>query len=209
MSCSQFPFSNPACTTIQLIEPDPTLPVGTIGPPGSDPSLIEFGDVVLSQGQGVLSVTFQTPKAGDYRFEYLYVDALGLTSPGVVDIVPVSQSIYGFTVDLSGVPLATGYILRWRVVVVTVVTTPGSLIDAPEAIRIQLAMTNTFTVAFVNPRSNTNYGFSELRIENLTDLPANQMPILAQVIAKTTLNFTVALSPTPNNTNYYLVARTP
>jgi hypothetical protein len=207
--CSSFPQGSPSCQTIQVIEPDPTLPTSTIPAPGFDPSLTEQGNVILSSGVGIVSVTFSTVKQGDYRFEYLYVDALGLATPEIIPVVPVSQSVYGFTVDLGAQPVIAGYILRWRVVVVTIVTVPGSLVDSPEAIRIQLPLSNTLTVPFANPRSNTQYGFSELRVENLTDLPSAQNPILAQVITKTLANFTVALSPTPNSTNYFLVARTP
>jgi hypothetical protein len=94
-------------------------------------------------------------------------------------------------------------------VVVTIITTPGSLIDSPENIRIQLTLTNTFTATFANPRSNTQYGFTELRVENLIDNPAVQHPTIVQVVAKTLTNFTVGLSPTPNSNNYFLVARTP
>ena len=209
--CTGFPSGTPQCATIQVIEPDSTLPTTTIPSAGFDPSMTEAGNVILYNNQQTqINVTFNTVKAGDYRFEYLYVDSLGLSSPGVIPIVPVSQSVYGFSVNLAGIPLADGYILRWRVVVVTIVQAPpGQQIDAPENIYINLTLTNTFTVPFVNPRSNTQYGFSELRVENLVDLPANQHPILAQVVTKTVTNFTVALSPTPDTANYYLKVRTP
>jgi hypothetical protein len=207
--CSQFPFGSPSCQTIQVIEPDSTRQVATVPAPGFDPSITEQGDVILSQGNGVVTVFFQTTKAGDYRFEYLYIDGLGIGAPEIIPLVPVNQTIYSFSVDLGGYPLQDGYILRWRVVVVSLIQTPGDMIDAPESIRLPLTTTPVFSATFVNPRSNILYGFSELRVENLIDLPGNQSPILAQVVAKTIVGFTVGLSPTPPNTNYYLVARTP
>ena len=207
--CSQFPFGSPGCQTIQVIEPDPTAVVGTIPAPGFDPSVTEQGDVVLDVDDGIVSVTFSTVKAGDYRFEYLYIDALGIGVPQIIPVVPVNQSLYGFSVDLGAIVLQEGYILRWRVVVVSLVQVSSNLIDFPEAQRIQLPLAPIANILFVNPRSNTLYGFTELRVENLTDVPAVQSPILVQVVLKTTLGFTVALNPTPPTGNYYLVLRTP
>jgi hypothetical protein len=167
--------------------------------------------VPLSLNQATVHVVFQVPKAGDYRFEYLYVDGLGLAHPGVINVVPTVQTVYGFTVALAGIPRVTGRFLRWRVVVTTVVQTPGSLTDAPENLRVQLPIdTNTLVVPFINPRSTTNYGFTELRVENLEDDMNLQRPILVQVVLKTLIDFTIAISPIPTWSNkYYLVARTP
>jgi hypothetical protein len=65
-------------------------------------------------------------------------------------------------------------------------------------------------VPFTNPRSGTNYGFSELRVENLLDPPASQAIIRVQVTAKTISDFTLSVNPTPaNGSHYFLAARTP
>jgi hypothetical protein len=208
MSCKDVLPST--CQTIQVLEPDPTLTAAVIPAPGYDPSMTESGDVPLSARQGLVTVHFTFPKAGDYRFEYLYVDGLGLPHPGVINVIPTNQNIYGFTVSLAGIPESTGRVLRWRVVVVTVRQTAGDFTDAPETIRHRLPDDSSITdITFVNPRSNTTYGFSEFRVENLDDDPATQSPILAQVVTKTPISFSVALSPTPPSLNYYLVARTP
>jgi hypothetical protein len=103
-----------------------------------------------------------------------------------------------------------GRILRWRVTVVAIVQTPGDFTDAPETIRVQLPQdVSLLDVTFVNARSNITYGFSEFRVENLVDDPSTQSPILAQVVTKTPINFSVALSPSPPTPNYYLQARVP
>lgn len=206
------------CQNIQILEPDATLPVATGAAP--DPAFQERGEVVLTQGQSEVSVTFQTPKAGDYRFEYLYVDAFGVTNPGTIKPVPITQTTAGFTVDLAGVPPVAGYILRWRVTVVLVGVTPQ--VDTPESFRVQIPTPfpeglpipvppqfYTLSVTFQNPRSSNTYGFSELRVENLVDDPGTQTPIAIQVCAKTTTNFTIVFNPTPPTANYFLVGRTP
>jgi len=210
------------CQSIQLIEPDFTLPTVLLPPPGNDPGLTERGDVILEANAGIVGVQFLFPKSGDYRFEYLYVDALGVGNPGVINIVPVATTQFGFTVDLSGVPIQDGYILRWHVVVISI--TPGSIIvDAPESFRVQIPPgppgtlpgpplppeVISFQIFFVNPRSNTDYGFSELRVENLVDAPNNQSIIGIQVVQKTTLSFKVLYRPVPPTGNYFLTGRTP
>lgn len=194
------------CKNIQLIEPDSDLL--TEQQSGSvDPSLSERGDFILTANKVEATITFLTPKlSANYRFEYLYVDDLGDNSPGVVSCVPTTQTVFGFTVKFAGAPIADGYILRWRVVVISVVT---SQIDVPEVIYAQLPMTNVFSYSLVNPRSTQDYGFSELRVENLIDLPGAQTPILAQIVHKEQTQFIVALSPTPNTNNYFLAARIP
>ena len=206
---------------IQLIEPDVTLPTVTLPPPGNDPGVVEAGNVILTADIGVVSVSFAAMKLGDYRFEYLYVDALGLTNPGIIDVVPVTQNLFGFTVNLAGVPIADGYILRWKVAVVSV--TGQVLVDAPESFRVQMPNLTpgtiptplppeiiTMDVTFQNPRSNTNYGFSELRVENLVDtLFADQSVIGIQVVQKSVTGFKIMFRPVPPTPNYYLVGRTP
>lgn len=209
MSCPTFTTLQD-CQNIQLIEPGTDELVANF--PGSqDPSLSERGEVVLTAGQTEVNVVFATTKASAiYRFEYLYVDALGIVLPGIISVVPTLMTAFGFTVELAGTPIGGGYILRWRVVVTALagpITPP--LVDTPESIYVPLPMSNVFTYVFVNPRSGQTYGFSELRVENLIDLPNVQTPILAQVVSKQQAQFSVALSPTPNNGNYYLVARTP
>jgi len=219
--CSQFPVSNANCQNIQLIEPDFTLPVVVIPPPGNDPGLTERGEVPLDASSGVVSVTFLAPKLGDYRFEYLYVDSLGVSSPGAINVVPVSQTPYGFTVDLSGIPLVAGTsVLRWHVVVISVSATPPA-VDAPESFRVQMPHATSLPapplpdasismlVVFTNARSTTDYGFSELRVANLVHVPSQQSIIGIQVYAKMTTGFRLLFRPVPPNANYYLVGRTP
>lgn len=217
-----FPTGSLACQTIQLIEPDTTLPTVTLPPPGNDPSLTERGDFILPENAGIITINFLFPKAGDYRFEYLYVDALGLTNPGVVNVVPVTQTSFGFVVDLSGVPVVAGYILRWHVTVISI-SQGGLVIDAPENIRLLIPWhapgdipipplpPNFFTVqyTFINPRSSAIYGFSEMRVENVVDLPADQSIISIQICEKQQNFFKVLFNPIPRTPNYYLVARTP
>jgi hypothetical protein len=195
------------CRTIQVLEPDPSLPVSSWR---VDPAIDESGTVDLLLGQVSVDVTFVVPKtSSNYRFEYLYVDAFGVPNPGGISPVVVSQTQIGFTVKLAAAPPVPGYVLRWRVFIVDT-TVIGGEVDTPESLRLQLpALVNFFTASFVNPRSDTNYGFSELRVENLIDPHNTQSPILAQVVQKTILGFSVGLSPSPRNSNYFLVARTP
>lgn len=203
------------CDTIQLIEPDSTLPVGIAGGT-ADPSLNERGEVVLATGQSEVAVVFQTPKSGLYRFEYLYVDAFGIVNPGTINPVPITQTAYGFTVDLAGAPPVEGYILRWRVVVVTI--GDAVAIDSPENLRVMLNWQvgtppipgqGVQDILFANPRSNITYGFTELRVENLTDDPRFQTPVAIQVVEKRIDGFKIAYNPVPQTANYFLVARTP
>src|SRR5215510_14428202 len=119
MSCQNFTSTNPNCRSVQLIEPDSTL-LSAISFGGADQSLDETGSTPIPFTLTArLFATFSTPKASsNYRFEYLYIDALGIALPGAVQPVVVSTTVTGFLVDFAGIPLSEGYILRWRVVVV-------------------------------------------------------------------------------------------
>ena len=206
------------CGTIQLIEPTNDLPVDVTGA-SNDPTLTERGEVPLGVGQTQVTVTFQTQKlTAGYRFEYLYVDFIGSVvdnpNPGTITAVPVQQSLTEFIAELAGTPPTTGYVLRWRVVVVEV--SAIAVIDAPESFRIQLPglgssgpVPTVMDVLFVNPRSNSIYGFSEFRIENLIDDPSLQSPIVIQVYAKQTTKFSVTWNPYAPTNNYFLVGKTP
>jgi len=208
--CQSFRQGSSNCNTIQLIEPEDTLLTSITSSGGRDKSLDESGSITIPfpSTSARLFVPFENPKvSSNYRFEYLYIDALGISNPGNVEPVVVDVNINGFVVDLTGVPLDDGYILRWRVVVQDV--TINLVVDAPESLKLQLSPARTFTATFVNPRSTALYGFTELRIENLIDPVEFQRAINVQVVAKTTSNFTVGLNPPPDTTNYYLIARTP
>lgn len=208
-NCRDFNSGGANCSTIQIIEPEDTLLTSITSSGGRDQSLDESGSMTLPVSPVArVFVEFETPKVSvNYRFEYLYIDALGIPNPGNVLPVVVDQNINGFLVDLAGVPIEEGYILRWRVVVQDI--TISLVVDAPESQRVQLNPARSFTVTFVNPRSTTNYGFTELRIENLLDPVDSQRVVNCQVSEKTTVGFTVGLNPPPENTNYYLVVRTP
>lgn len=200
------------CDNVSIIDDTPVV---------NDATLTEEGFVELTQGQATVEVVFNTVKASDqYRFEYLYVDVLGKTNPGTIYPVPITQTIYGFFIALGGAPIEGGYVLRWRVVVVSLLST--GVVDEPESFRVQLPhmipgtrpppipeTLTTITVPFVNPRSTTGYGFTEFRVENLVDAPTTQSPIVIQVCQKTLTSFKAVFSPTPPTANYYLVARTP
>lgn len=206
--CQNFRSGGSNCRSIQMIEPDDTLVTSTVSG-ARDQSLDESGSEIipLSSG-GRMRVNFVTHKISDnYQFEYLYVDALGIANPGDVMPVVVNKDTFGFLVDLAGIPLSEGYILRWRVVVQDI--TLSLVVDAPESLRLQLPQADTFTATFVNPRGSTSYGFSELRVENLIDSAATQRAIIVQVVAKTQATFTVGLNPPPDTDNYFLMARTP
>jgi hypothetical protein len=216
MSCEQ---TGIPCNSIQILEPDASLPVGVAGGT-SDPSLTERGSVVLAVNQSEVSVTFSAVKASEaYRFEYLYVDAFGVVNPGTINPVPIAQTKYGFTVDLAGVPPIEGYILQWRVVVIEIGLVGA--VDTPESFRVRMPFHfgaipvplppefRILEVLFTNPRSNTNYGFSELRVENLIDDPIDQVVVNIQVCAKAIGSFTITFNPLPPTENYYLVGRTP
>jgi len=199
------------CRTVQLIEPDDQKLVATSSG-SADASLDESGVTALAPGafDGEVTINFQTTKAGAYRFEYLYIDAFGFDNPGAIVVVPKTQTLYGFTVDLSGIPLDFGYNLNWRAVVVEIGSTVAPPVDEPFSAYLPLpALAAAFHVTFPTPRSNPNYGFSELRVENLIDLPGQQTPIAIQVCVKNEFGFTIAMNPHPPNSNYFLSARVP
>ena len=193
------------CSTVQIIEPNDDFLVDT-GGVGSD--MDERGELVLTAGQTSASVSFTVPKLNTgYHFEYLYVDAMGNPHPGAIQVVVTTQAIDAFAVAFAGSPLGTGYVLRWRVVVVS--TSNLAEIDAPEELYLQMPQANTMSVLFNNQRSNTGYGFTELRVENLTEFSGVQTPINVMVVAKTINGFTLAVSPTPPSDFYFLKVRTP
>jgi hypothetical protein len=206
MSCDQFTI--PECRTVQVLEPDDTLLVGTSS--GSvDQSLDERGDYAIPLNTLDFQILFTTLKASAvYKFEYLYIDYIGDILNQANTIVPtvVIQNQIGFAIKLSAVVPDVNYVLRWRVVVQEIDV--STHIDEPETIYFQLPRANTATVLLVNPRSSADWGFNEFRVENLTDPVASQTPILAQVVARTQFAFQIGLSPTPNTNNYYLAART-
>lgn len=203
-------FNDGQCRTITLIEPDNTLLTGSSSG-STDPTLDESGIMPLDVGQLTVNVSFGTPKASEqYRFEYLYVDIIDSAVPPGFTIVPTVQiqTRYGFVVGLSGSPPNAGYVLKWRVIVISLQSLSG--LDTPESIYSQLILgVGSHKVTFANPRSIDTYGFSELRVENLTDDLVDQTPIIAQVVEKTQTDFTVALSPSPPTNSYFLVARVP
>lgn len=203
------PTTGLECNIIQVLEPDGDVPVVNQG--GIDPALDERGEVVLSDNQSEVSVTFAKPKmSADYRFEYLYVDNLGVAQPGVISAVPVTQTTAGFVVELAGAAIGVGYILRWRVVVVAVSLITSE--DVPESFYVNLPQARTYLYYFQSPRSTTDYRFSELRVEykgNPNDDPLAVIPIFPIVFYKATTYFVVLLNNTPNNGLYYLVGKTP
>lgn len=201
-------FTIPECRTVQVLEPDDTLLVGTSS--GSvDQSLDERGDYSIPLNTLEFPVYFATLKASAvFKFEYLYVDYVGdvLNQANTILPVVVIQNQIGFGIRLSAVAPDANYVLRWRVVVQEIDV--STHIDEPETIYYQLPRANQATILLVNPRSSDEWGFSEFRVENLTDPVGSQTPILAQVVARTQFSFQIGLSPTPHTNNYYLAART-
>jgi len=207
MGCSNGFQGVTECETIQIIEP---LSDSLVDTAGTSNDMDERGELPLVAGQINAVVTFQTLKLNaNYHFEYLYVDSGGNPNPGAIQVIPTVQAVEGFAVVFAGIPLDDGhvYVLRWRVVVVQ--STAPALIDAPEDLYLQMPQSPTMVILFANPRSNTNYGFTELRVENLIQ-PANQQtPIHVQVVAKTMSGFTIGVNPTPRSDFYFLKVRTP
>jgi hypothetical protein len=194
------------CDTVQIIEPRDDLLVDTAG---ATNDMDERGTVELASGQRNAIVLFEVPKLNpSYSFEYLYVDAMGNVEPGAIQIVPTVRAIEGFAVVFAGVPIGAGYVLHWRVVVHRSSTL--ILIDAPENLNVPLTPHANFqTIAFHQPRSGTNYGFTELRVENLTEDHNAQAVIHVQVVHKTLSGFSIAINPRPPTEFYFLRVRTP
>jgi hypothetical protein len=168
----------------------------------------ERGELVLTEGQIHALVYFQVTKLNaTYNFEYLYVDSLQDPHPGAIQVVPTLKSRDGFFVTFAGAPLNELSVLHWRVTIVR--TSALVQIDAPEDLYLRMPQDIIMGVTFVNPRSTTTYGFSELRVENLID-PVNTQPVIhIQVGFKNTLGFYVAVNPRPRNDNFFLKVRTP
>jgi len=196
------------CRSIQVIEPEDTVLVGS-STGSSDRSLDESGSLVLTQLQPVAEVLFSATKAGDYRFEYLYIDAFGQINPsGVNPPLLIRQDAFGFRAQLSPpASIKDGYVLRWRVVVQSIINLAGP--TQSEVIYMQMPQTNIFEVFFVTPRTADDYSFDELRVENLVDNVGLQTPILVQVVEKTKFSFTLGVNPTPPTDNYFLSAKVP
>ena len=196
------------CDTVQIIEPKDDLIVDT---GGTTSDMDERGSLELTAGQTQAVILFTVPKINpEYNFEFLYIDAVGdpgFNFPGAVQIIPTVRAREGFAVVFAGTPIAAGYVLHWRVTIVR--TSSLVQIDAPESLYLQMPRTNTMSVAFVNPRSNVSYGFSELRVENLNTPPSQQAVIHVQVAQKTVNGFLLAVNPTPRNDFYFLKVRTP
>jgi hypothetical protein len=170
-TCRDFTSTHPSCRAIQIIEPDDTL-LTSVAFGGVDESLEETGVTPLAAGQSRVSVEFETQKVNDvYRFEYLYVDSSDPSTPIQCRIIPVpiSRSVLGFVVDMSGAALADdGYILRWRVVVRSEVPTISGF-PCP-SLRLQLPQAR-YSQLLVNPRASSEYGFSGLSVESLITTP--------------------------------------
>jgi hypothetical protein len=194
------------CDTVQIIEPKDDLLVDSAG---STNDMDERGTLELHDGQINAVVLFEVLKLNpQYSFEYLYVDAMGNVEPGAIQIVPTVRAIEGFAVVFAGAPIGPGYVLHWRVNIHR--TTSLVLIDAPEDLNVQLTPhANIQTIAFHQPRSGTNYGFTELRVENLTEDHNVQAVIHVQVYRKTISGFSIAINPRPPTEFYFLRARTP
>jgi len=198
------------CGTIQVLEPDSSVPVADAGGT-ADPSLVERGDYVLAQGETEVQIFFKTRKAAAlYRFEYLYVDTADVIpvqpNPGTITCIPIVQTVDGFSLELAGSPILAGYTIRWRVVVVELTSLN---LDEPESINIPIPLLASLMTVFLDSPRSAAYGFSELRVENLVDPAAGQAVIHVQVTTRASSFFVVAINPRPPTANYNLVARIP
>lgn len=192
------------CDTIQIIEPKGDFLVDTAG---STSDMDERGEVALHAGQLHVVVYFRVPKLNPYfNFEYLYIDAMGNPHPGGVHVIPTVRANEGFAAVFAGSPVEAGYVLHWRVTIVR--TSTLVQIDAPELLYLPMPRTSVMNVLFVNPRSNLNYGFTELRVENLSQ-EGGQAIIHVQVIVKTLIGVALGVNPVPRSDNYFLRVRTP
>lgn len=203
MSCSQTDVIE--CDTVQIIEPKDDLLVDSAG---TTNDMDERGTLELNSGQINAVIVFEVPKLNpNYAFEYLYIDAMGNVEPGAIQIVPTVRAIEGFAVVFAGAPIGPGYVLHWRVNVHR--KSALVLIDAPEDLNLRMPRTNTMSIVFHQPRSGTNYGFTELRVENLTEDHNVQAVIRVQVYHKTISGFLIAVNPRPPSDFYFLRVRTP
>lgn len=193
------------CQTIQIIEPRDDLLVDTAG---STSDMDERGELPLVEGQVNAFVDFTVHKLNtNYHFEYLYIDAIGNAHPGATQIIPTSRQVDGFAVVFAGAPIGDGYVLYWRVTIVR--SSTSVQIDTPEDLYLQMPKSSLMSVTFVHERSNTDYGFTELRVENLHDAPESQQPIHVQVYQKMLGGFLLAVNPRPRTDFYFLKVRTP
>jgi hypothetical protein len=203
MSC---PGTGIECDTVQIIEPNTDLLVDTAG---ANSDIDEHGEVLLNQGQTGVIVYFVVPKLNaNYSFEYLYVEAANppQSHPGTVIPIPTIKLNIGFGIRLAGSPIAPGYVLKWRVTIKR--TSSLVQIDAPENLYLQMPRTTTMQVVFANPRGGVDYGFSELRVENLIDTTRRAL-IHVQVYQKGLNGFFLDVNPRPPTDHYFLKVRTP
>ena len=176
---------------------------------GADQSLDEQGKVNLVNGQFEVTVVFETPKySADYEFN-CYVENTIDSITTVVQWQPQARSKYQFTIALAPAVDSDNYVFYWHVRVRDAAVAVQPIIDAPEAARTTLLPgAEAQTIQLTNPRSNTDYSFSEFRVENLVD-GDNQRPIWVQLVGKTTISFDIAISPPVDTANYFLAWRTP
>jgi hypothetical protein len=160
-------------------------------------------------------VNFVTQKwSNDYEFSVLYIENDVDPNPMDIEAVPVKRAVSGFTLELTGAPDTANYTLYWRVKVrsggsASIPSPTPGVGDPRESIYTPLNQgASTQTIPFTVARSVTNYGFSELRVENLID-GSSQTTIWVQVITKTKNDFTISINPPADSGNFFLVARTP
>ena len=174
-----------------------------------DESLDEQGKVELFNGQFEVSVTFNTPKfSDDYEFN-CYVENTIDSTTTVVQWQPNARSKFGFLVALAPAVDSDNYVFYWHVRVRDAAVAIEPILDAPEAARTPLLPGQAAqTIQFTNPRSTTNYTFSEFRVENLVD-GDDQLIIWVQLKGKGLSSFDIAISPPVDTPNYFLAWRTP
>jgi hypothetical protein len=148
-----------------------------------DQSLDEQGRVELVNGQFEVNVTFETVKfSDDYEFN-CYVENTVDPMPTVVQWQPQARSKYASVIALAPAVDSDNYVFYWHVRVRDAAVAVGPIVDAPEAARTPLLPgADAQTIQFTNPRSSTNYTFSEFRVENLVD-GDNQLIIWVQLKA--------------------------
>jgi len=174
-----------------------------------DQSLDEQGKVELVSGQFEVTVFFETAKySDDYEFN-CYVENTVDSTTTVVQWQPQARSKYQFTIALAPAVDSDNYVFYWHVRIRDAAVAVEPILDAPEAARTPLLPgAEAQTIQFTNPRSNTNYTFSEFRVENLVDGDA-QFIIWVQLKGKGLNSFDIAISPPVDTPNYFLAWRTP